>query len=231
MKMTLYERFVHNFIVDDRWRYLALGLKNTLMVALLAVLIGVAIGFIVAIIRTTHDKTGKLKLFNFIAKIYLTFIRGTPTTIQVLICYFVVFASVDVDKVIAASIAFGINSGAYVAEIFRSGIMSVDRGQTEAGRSLGLNYNKTMWLIVMPQAVKNILPALANEFIVLLKETSIAGYIALQDLTKGADIIRSRTYDAMMPLLGAAVIYLIMVMILQNLVGRLERRLAKSDYR
>ena len=231
MKLTLYERVIHNFVTDNRWRYLTTGLKNTLLVALFAVLIGVAIGFIIAMIRTTHDKTGRLKLLNFIAKIYLTIIRGTPTTIQVLICYFVIFASVDVDKVLAASVAFGINSGAYVAEIFRSGIMSVDRGQLEAGRSLGLNYGKTMWLIVMPQAIKNVLPALGNEFIVLLKETSISGYIALQDLTKGADIIRSRTYDAMMPLFAAAAIYLVMVMILERLVGRLERRLAKSDYR
>ncbi|MEG1774240.1 MAG: amino acid ABC transporter permease [Oscillospiraceae bacterium] len=224
-------RFYLNFIEDDRWKYLVTGLKNTLIVAFFAVMIGVAIGCVLALIRTTHDKTGKLGALNVFAKIYLTVIRGTPTTIQVLICYFVLFGPWDVSKLVAASIAFGLNSGAYVAEIFRSGIMSIDRGQSEAGRSLGLNYSKTMQLIIMPQAIKNILPALGNEFIVLLKETSVAGFIALQDLTKGADIIRSRTYDAAMPLFAAALIYLVMVVGLEKLFGMLERRMAKSDYR
>lgn len=231
MDISWSERFFNSFIKDDRWKYITDGLGVTLTVALFAVCIGVVIGFAVAIIRTTHDKTGGLKVLNALSKLYLTIIRGTPVTIQLLICYFVIFAAVDPGKMAVASIAFGLNSGAYVAEIFRSGIMSIDRGQMEAGRSLGLNYTQTMWNIVMPQAVKNILPALGNEFIVLLKETSIAGYIALQDLTKGADIIRSRTYDAVPSLFAAAVIYLVLVMVLQHLVNLLERRLARSDYR
>jgi len=225
------EKLYANFVQDDRWRYLTTGLKNTIIIALFSVLIGVAIGFLLAMIRTTHDKTGRFKVLNACAKLYLTVIRGTPALIQLLIIYYVVFASVDISKTLVASVAFGLNSGAYVAEIFRSGIMSIDRGQTEAGRSLGLNYNTTMWLIVMPQAIKNILPALGNEFIVLLKETSISGYIAIQDLTKGGDIIRSRTYDAFMPLIAVAIIYLIMVLGLEKLVANMERRLAKSDNR
>lgn len=211
------------------------GLQNTIIIALFAVLIGVAIGFFIAMVRTTHDKSPRpkwwLSVLNLFARLYLTVIRGTPALIQLMIIYYVVFASVDVNKTLVASIAFGLNSGAYVAEIFRSGIMSIDRGQMEAGRSLGLNYNTTMWLIIMPQAIKNILPALGNEFIVLLKETSISGYIAIQDLTKGGDIIRSRTYEALLPLLAVALIYLVMVIGLEKLVGLLERRLAKSDYR
>ena len=225
------EKLYQNFVQDNRWRYLTTGLKNTVIIALFAVLIGVAIGFLIAMIRTTHDKTGKYKVLNWFSKLYLTVIRGTPALIQLLIIYYVVFASVDISKTLVASVAFGLNSGAYVAEIFRSGIMSIDRGQTEAGRSLGLDYNTTMWLIVMPQAIKNILPALGNEFIVLLKETSISGYIAIQDLTKGGDIIRSRTYDAFLPLIAVAIIYLIMVLGLEKLVENMERRLAKSDYR
>ena len=163
------------------------------------------------------------------AKLYITVIRGTPVVVQLLIINFVIFSSVFVDTVLVAIIAFGLNSAAYVAEVFRSGIMSIDAGQMEAGRSLGLTYNQTMWRIIMPQAVKNVLPALGNEMITLLKETSVAGYIALQDLTKGGDIIRSRTYSAFLPLLAVAAIYLVLVLILQALVGRLERRLAKSD--
>ena len=225
------EKLYANFVQDDRWRYLTTGLKNTVIIALFAVLIGVAIGFLLAMIRTTHDKTGKYKVLNALAKLYLTVIRGTPALIQLLIIYYVVFASVDISITLVASVAFGLNSGAYVAEIFRSGIMSIDKGQTEAGRSLGLNYNTTMWLIVMPQAIKNILPALGNEFIVLLKETSISGYIAIADLTKGGDIIRSRTYDAFMPLIAVAIIYLVMVLGLEKLVANMERRLAKSDNR
>ena len=157
-------------------------------------------------------------------------IRGTPVVVQLMIIYFVIFGSVDVSKVLVAILAFGINSGAYVAEIFRSGIMSIDNGQFEAGRSLGFNYAQTMLYIVMPQAFKNVLPALGNEFIVLLKETSVSGYIALQDLTKGGDFIRSRTYDALMPLLAVAIIYLIMVMAFSKLIGALERRLRNSDH-
>ena len=222
--------FISNFIDDNRWRYITDGLKITLLVTVFAVLIGVVLGFMIAIVRTTHDKTGKLKILNAICKVYLTVIRGTPVVVQLMIIYFIIFGSVDISKVVVAIVAFGINSGAYVAEIFRSGIMSIDNGQFEAGRSLGFNYAQTMMYIVMPQAFKNVLPTLCNEFISLLKETSVSGYIALQDLTKGGDIIRSRTYDAFMPLIAVALIYLAMVMIFTKLVSLLERRLRNSDH-
>lgn len=221
--------FYLNFIKEDRWKYIVDGLGVTLQVTLFAVLIGIALGFIVAIIRSTHDKTGKMKFLNWLCNIYLTVIRGTPVLVQLLIIYFVIFGSVRVDKVLVAVIAFGINSGAYVAEIVRGGIMSIDAGQFEAGRSLGFNYTQTMIHIILPQALKNVLPALGNEFIVLLKETSVAGYIALEDLTKGADIIRSQTFSPMMPLLAVAVIYLAFVMLLSWLIKLLERRLRNSE--
>ncbi len=230
MLQTFQERFYDNFIQDDRWNYIWEGLTVTLRVTLFAVILGIVIGFLIAIIRSTYDKTGKMKLLNFICSVYLTVIRGTPVVVQLLIIYFVIFGSVDINKIVVAIMAFGINSGAYVAEIFRSGIMSIDNGQFEAGRSLGFNYTQTMRYIIMPQAFKNVLPALGNEFIVLLKETSVSGYIALQDLTKGGDIIRSRTYDAFMPLLAVALIYLVMVMIFTKLVNILERRLRSSDH-
>lgn len=230
MLQAYQERFYDNFIKDDRWKYIWDGLGVTLQVTFFAVILGIVIGFLVAIIRSTYDKTGKMKILNFICNVYLTVIRGTPVVVQLLIIYFVIFGSVDVSKVIVAIMAFGINSGAYVAEIFRSGIMSIDNGQFEAGRSLGFSYPQTMRYIIMPQAFKNVLPALGNEFIVLLKETSVSGYIALQDLTKGGDIIRSRTYDAFMPLLAVALIYLVMVMIFTRLVNVLERRLRSSDH-
>ncbi len=225
------DSFYENFIVDDRWKYLTDGLKNTLLITILAIFIGIILGFIVAIIRATHDKTGKMKILNFFAKIYLTIIRGTPVVVQLMIIYFVIFGSVNINKVFVAVLAFGLNSGAYVAEIVRSGIMSIDNGQFEAGSSLGLSYRQTMTSIILPQAFKNVLPALANEFIVLLKETSVAGYIAIADLTKGGDVIRSQTYDPFLPLIAVAVIYLVMVMFLTSLVTKLERRLAKNDKR
>ena len=228
--MSLKERFILNFVSDDRWKYLVNGLKVTMIVAFFAALLGIVIGFLLAIIRATHDKEGKLKVLNFIAHIYITIIRGTPVVVQLLIIYFVVFWSVNVSKVLVAVLAFGLNSGAYVAEIFRSGIMSIDQGQFEAGRSIGMTYIQTMRHIIIPQAFKNVLPALGNEFIVLMKETSVSGYIALQDLTKGGDIIRSRTYDAFMPLIAIALIYLFFVMIFSKLVSLLERRLRNSDH-
>lgn len=230
MLQSFQERFYLNFIADDRWKYLVNGLKVTLTITFFALIIGVVLGFLVAIVRSTYDKTGKLKILNLICKVYLTVIRGTPVVIQLLIIYFIIFGSVDINKTLVAVMAFGFNSGAYVAEIFRSGIMSIDDGQFEAGRSLGFNYAQTMFYIIMPQAFKNVLPALGNEFIVLLKETSVSGYIALEDLTKGGDIIRSRTYDAFMPLIAVAVIYLVMVMIFTKLVNMLERRLRNSDH-
>ncbi len=225
---SLWDKIYLNFIKEDRYMYLVNGLKNTLLITLFAVIIGVALGFLVAIIRSTYSKTGKLKILDMICGLYLTVVRGTPMMVQLLIMFYVVFVSSN-NKLMVAIIAFGINSGAYVAEIVRSGIMSIDAGQFEAGRSLGFSYPKTMWYIIIPQAFKNILPALANEFIVLLKETSICGYIGLTDLTRGGDIIRSRTYEAFLPLLGVALIYLIMVAGLSALVKVLERRLAASD--
>lgn len=230
MLQSLQDRFYLNFIKDSRWMYIVDGLKVTLLVTFFAVLIGIVLGFLVAAVRSTYDKTGKLKILNILCQIYLTVIRGTPVVVQLLIIYFVIFGSVNIEKVPVAIMAFGLNSGAYVAEIFRSGIMSIDAGQFEAGRSLGFNYVQTMRYIIMPQAFKNVLPALGNEFIVLLKETSVAGYIALQDLTKGGDIIRSRTYDAFMPLIAVAIIYLAMVLIFTKLVNMLERRLRNSDH-
>ena len=223
------EKFYQNFIKDDRWKYLTDGLLTTLEITLFAVLIGILLGFLVAVIRSTYEKTGKLKILNFICNVYLTIIRGTPVVVQLLITYFVIFAAFDINKVLVAILAFGINSGAYVAEIIRGGILSIDNGQFEAGRSLGFNYPQTMIYIILPQVFKNVLPALANEFIVLLKETSVAGYIALQDLTKGGDIIRSQTYSATMPLLAVAAIYLVVVMIFTYLVTCLERRLRNSE--
>lgn len=229
MRESFVDRFILNFISGDRWHYIVDGLGVTLEVTLFSGLVGILIGFLVAIIRSSHDNTGRFKLLNLLCKLYLTVIRGTPVVVQLLIIYFVVFGSVKIDKTLVAIMAFGINSGAYVAEIFRSGIMSIEAGQFEAGRSLGFNYTQTMWYVIMPQAFKNVLPALCNEFIALLKETSVAGYIALQDLTKGGDIIRSRTYDAFMLLLAVALIYLILVVVFTNLVQRLERRLRKSE--
>ncbi len=223
------ELFHINFIKDKRYLYLWHGFLNTLYITFVALLLGIIIGFSVAVIRSTADQTGSLKLLNFLCKVYLTVIRGTPAVVQLLIIYFVIFGSVDISKMIVAIIAFGINSGAYVAEIIRGGIMSIDKGQMEAGRSLGLSYAQTMRLVILPQAFKNVLPALGNEFIVLLKETSIAGYIALEDLTKAGDIIRSQTYDAFMPLAAVALIYLALVMLLSSLLTRLEKRLKKNE--
>lgn len=226
---SLYESFVLNFIKDDRWKYLTNGLAVTLKITFFAVLLGLAIGFVIAMIRSTYENTGKLKILNAITSLYLLVIRGTPVVVQLMIIYFVIFGSVRIDKSFVAILAFGINSGAYQAEIFRSGIQSIPRGQFEAGRSLGFNYRETMTNIIMPQAFKNVIPTLANEFIVLLKETSVAGYIALEDLTKGGDIIRSRTYSAFMPLMAVALIYLLLVMLFSHGVKLLERRLKKSE--
>ena len=218
-----------NFIKEDRYLWLLDGLKTTLLITFFTAILGIILGFIVAIIRSTHDKSGHFKILNAVCRVYLTVIRGTPTMIQLLIMNFVIFGSVSLDKVIVGSLAFGINSGAYVAEIVRSGIMSIDPGQTEAGRSLGLNFTQTMKLIIMPQAFKNVLPALVNEFIVLLKETSIIGYIGMMDLTKGAMLIQSRTYNAFLPLIAAALIYLALVMFLTFLMNKIERRLRTNE--
>ena len=231
--------FILNFVQGNRWRYLLNGLGTTLLITLLACLLGIAIGVVIAMVRSTYDKTAAgarktigRRLFgvaNGFCRVYLTVLRGTPVVVQLMIIYFVIFASSDNGTLVAA-LAFGLNSGAYVAEIVRGGIMSIDNGQFEAGRSLGFNYVQTMRFIVIPQVIKNVLPSLANEFIALLKETSVAGYVAVADLTKGADIIRSRTYSPFMPLIAIALIYLALVMFFTKLVGILERRLRNSDH-
>ena len=221
--------FVLNFVEDSRWKYLTDGLLVTLKITFFAVMIGILLGFTVAIIRNTYQNTGKMKAANWVCGLYLTIIRGTPVVVQLMIVYFVIFGSVRIDKALTAILAFGINSGAYQAEIFRSGIQSIPRGQFEAGRSLGFSYQQTMLKIIMPQAIKNVIPTLCNEFITLLKETSVAGYIALEDLTKGGDIIRSRTYSAFMPLMAVALIYLLMVILLEKGVKYIERRLKQNE--
>lgn len=227
--------FYRAFVDGARWKLYLSGVVTTLEVTILALLMGCILGVVVAVIRTAHDqqRPGRhnpvLAILSAICKVYTTVIRGTPMIVQMLIMGAVIFAS-SRNFTVIGTIALGINSGAYVAEIFRSGIMSIDNGQFEAGRSLGFNYRQTMFYIVMPQAFKNVLPALGNEFISLLKETSVSGYIALQDLTKGGDIIRSRTYDAFMPLVAVALIYLVMVLIFSKLVSLLERRLRNSDH-
>lgn len=225
--------FIMCFVTKNRWKYLVTGIGNTLQMTAIALCIGIVIGVAIAVVRSTWEKNGAsmhgasrkvLGFFNAICKIYLTVIRGTPVVVQLMIIYYVIFASSN-NGVLIGALAFGINSGAYVAEIFRSGIMSIDNGQFEAGRSLGFNYMQTMWHIVTPQAFKNVLPALANEFIVLLKETAVAGYVSVHDLTKGGDIIRGATYVQFLPLLAVALCYLVMVMFFTWLVGKLERRL------
>lgn len=227
----LVEKFKTDFITEGRYLYLVQGLGNTLLITLLAILISLVVGSAIAIVRATHDRTGRMKVLNAICQVYLTILRGTPTMVQLLIIYYVVFASVDVSKVFVAVVAFGINSSAYLAEVVRSGVMSIDRGQMEAGRSLGLSHWQTMRLVILPQAYKNVLPAIGNELITLLKETSIAGYIGIVDLTKGSDIIRSITYDAILPLTTVALVYLALVFMLSSAVNNLEKKLRKNERR
>ncbi len=218
-------------IAEGRWQFYVEGLKNTLVMTVLASLVGIVIGVLIAVVKTTNAATGKLRFFAWLCNVYTTVIRGTPVLVQLLIFWYVVFIGAPSNmKIFVASLAFGINSGAYVAEIIRAGIQSIDIGQTEAGRSLGLRGGQTMRLIVLPQAVKNILPALFNEMITLLKETSVAGYVALMDITRAGDLIRSRTF-AFMPLFVSAGIYLVLVVGLTAIQKRLERRLATSDRR
>ena len=230
--------FILNFVEKQRWTFITSGLKNTLIITFTSLILGVVLGIIVAIVRSSYDKTyaemrrGFKKVIfaicNAICKIYLTVIRGTPVVVQLMIMYYIIFAT-SRNSLMVAIIAFGNNSGAYVAEIVRSGIMSMDAGQFEAGRSLGFDYKNTMIYIIIPQAFKNVLPALANEFIVLLKETSVAGYVTIRDLTMGGNIIRAATYSPFMPLIAVALIYLVMVMFFTKLVSILERKLRKSE--
>ncbi len=228
---SIKNEFHRNFIVNNQWHYLAKGLLSTLGLTLCSVLLGILIGFIVAVVRVTHEKTGKVGVLSDICQLYVTVIRGIPLMIQLMIMYFVILLPLGVGKFPAAVLCFGINSGAYVSEIVRGGIMSIDNGQTEAGRSLGFNYLKTMYYIVVPQAFKAVLPSLANEFIALLKETSIAFYIGVADLTLGGLKIRSITYSNFMPLIAVALIYLVVVLGLSKCVSILERRLRKGDNR
>lgn len=232
--------FILNFIENDRWMMIVKGLLATLKITAAALVIGVVIGIVVAAIRSTYDKNGEemkrrggssywmLWFANLLCRIYLTVIRGMPTVVQLLIAYFIIFAASTNDYAVAV-FAFGINSGAYVAEIIRGGIMSIDEGQFEAGRALGFHYVQTMQYVVVPQVIKNVLPALFNEFIVLIKETSVAGYIGIEDLTKMGDLIRSRTFSAFMPLIAVALIYLVLVMGLTALDTALERRLRQNE--
>lgn len=231
--------FSQTFIESDRWQQFLKGLGVTLEVAFLALILGLVIGVVIAIIRTIHDqRRGKQKGFgnvilniaNAICQVYLTVIRGTPMMVQLLIMYFVIFASSS-NQVLVAILAFGINSGAYVAEIVRAGILAVDKGQMEAGRSLGLNKFQTMRYIIIPQAFKSILPPLGNEFIVLIKETSIVGYVGMSDLTRVANQMTSKLFDVFTPLLGIAFIYFVLTKVLSILLAKLERRLRKSDNR
>lgn len=233
-------QFDLNFIQKDRWRYMLQGLGNTLTITAVAAIIGIVLGVIIAAVRSSYDKNEEslklrggfnyhlLKFLNGICKIYLTIIRGTPVVVQLLICYFIIFAASS-NGVAVAIFAFGINSGAYVAEIFRGGIMSIDQGQFEAGRSIGFNYIQTMRYIILPQMFKTVLPTLLNEFIALLKETSVAGYVAVTDLTKAGSSISASTYSYYMPLLTVALVYLVIVMLLTKLVGILERRMRKNE--
>ena len=232
--------FILNFIDKSRWKLLLTGLGNTLIISLAACLMGIVIGVVIAVVRSTWENQGHhmkpslsktlLRFFNGIGSIYTTIIRGTPVVVQLLLIYYVIMTWSS-DGVLIASVAFGINSGAYVSEIIRGGIMSIEKGQMEAGRSLGLNYIQTMWYIIAPQVLKNVLPTLANEFIVLLKETSISGYVAVMDLTFAGNRIRGVTFSPLMPLLAVAIIYLILVMFFTKLVSKLERRLRQSDIR
>ena len=233
---TFFVKFYQAFIEADRWLQYLNGVKTTLIVTALALIMGVCLGLIVALIRTAHDqqrpgrKNPILGILNLIARVYVTVIRGTPMMVQLLIMSFIIFSS-SRNFTMVGTITLGINSGAYVAEIIRGGLMSVDKGQMEAGRSLGLNYVQTMRFIIIPQAVKAILPALGNEFIVLLKDTSLITVIGGKELLYAAQGIYNRTYEQMFPLLGIACIYLILVCLLSWLLDKLERRLRQGDRR
>lgn len=224
----LKEAFYNALFVDQRYLAYLGGIKVTILISLLAIAIGIVIGILVAVVKVSATNS-KMKWLAWICNIYITIIRGTPLMVQLLIIYNLVFTSRNTNEIIVGAVCFGINSGAYVAEIIRAGIESIDKGQMEAGRSLGLNYIQTMYMIILPQAIRNILPALGNEFIVLIKETSVAGVIAVTDLTKAAQYIGSRTWDILPPLIIAAACYLVMVMGLSKLLSMFERRLARGD--
>ena len=218
------DSFYRTLIYDDRYKYILEGLKNTLVIAFFAILIGIILGILISLVKNRYKENGKGKILNGIANIYVTIIRGTPAVLQLMILYYVIFKKVDINIVIVGIISFGLNSAAYVSEIIRAGIDSVDIGQKEAARSLGLSYKQEMFIIVLPQAIKNVLPALGNEFITLLKETSVAGYIGITELIKASDIIASNTFDYFFPLIIVAIIYLILTLGLSKLLGVFERK-------
>lgn len=238
--MKMKDKFILCFIEGERWKWLVQGYKNSLVITFFALLLGMVMGIVIATIRSSYDKNEEslklrggigyfiLKILNGICKIYVTVIRGIPVVVQLMIWYLVILVSQKNDVMIA-SIAFGFNSAAYVAEIFRGGIMSIDHGQFEAGRSLGFNYVQTMIHIVIPQVIKTVLPTLLNEFIALLKETSVAGYVGIMDLTKAGDLIRGRTFEAFMPLIAVAIVYLVTVIVLTNIFSIFERRLRQNE--
>ncbi len=228
--MTLSERFNAAFITGDRWKLYVSGLGITIEIAIFAGILGVIIGTILALMKLTTTEDGKPTIWSYIASVYIDVIRGTPSVLQLLIMWFIIMASSN-NGILVASLSFGINSGAYVSEIVRGGIMAVDKGQMEAGRSLGLSKAATMRYIILPQAIKNVIPPLGNEFITLIKETAIVGYVSLADLTRVANQVASRTYDAFMPLIGAAVVYFVIIKLLTIMLGKLERRMRKSDNR
>ena len=218
------DSFYKTLIYDDRYKYILEGLKNTLVIAFFAILIGIILGILLSLVKNRYKENGKGKILNGIANIYVTIIRGTPAVLQLMILYYVIFKKVDINIVIVGIISFVLNSAAYVSEIIRAGIDSVDIGQKEAARSLGLIYKQEMFNIVLPQAIKNVLPALGNEFITLLKETSVAGYIGITELIKASDIIASNTFDYFFPLIIVAIIYLILTLGLSKLLGVFERK-------
>ncbi len=228
--MTLYERFIAAFITGERWKLYLSGLGITLEVAFFAGILGILIGTLMALMKLSTTEDGRPTILNYIASVYVDVIRGTPSVLQLLIMWFIIMASSN-NGILVASLSFGINSGAYVSEIVRAGILAVDKGQMEAGRSLGLSKATTMRYIILPQAIKNIIPPLGNEFITLIKETAIVGYVSLTDLTRVANQIASRTYDAFMPLIGAAVIYFVIIKLLSIFLEKLERRMRISDNR
>ena len=225
---TFVQKFTQNFIENTRYMYLLKGLGNTIIITVFALMIGIVLGFLVAVVRSTHEKHGGLNVLNFICKVYLTVWRGTPTVVQVMIMYYVILVAVN-NKILVAVIAFGLNSAAYVAEIVRSGIMSIDEGQFEAGRSLGLNYRQTMQMIILPQAFKQIIPPMVSEYITLIKDSSLASVIGAVELLQSAQIIGAKYYNYLIPLLAVSVVYLIMTSIIAFIAMHLERRMAVSD--
>lgn len=225
----IYDDFYKTVIFNERYKLILEGLKNTILIAIGALIVGILLGSIISIVKYTNKERGKFKLLSKIFDIYVNIIRGTPSVLQLMIMYYVIFKTSTIDSVIVGIIAFGINSSAYVAEILRSGFDSIDDGQVEAGLSLGLNFRQVLKYIIIPQAIKVSLPSMGNEFVTLIKETAIAGYIGIEDLTKASDIIASRTYDYFFPLVLVALIYLVLTSVISKLLKKMERKLNVND--